>query len=328
MADLSTSYMGIKLQSPVVVGACSLSKQLDHIKKAEELGAGALVVKSLFEEQIQLERQALEDMLSAQADVSAEATSTMPSLEHAGPKEHLFWLEKTRKAVKMPLIASLNAVEPGSWFDWAKQIEGTGVDGIELNLFTLGTNTEETAQQVEQKLYRIVEGVLGKVTIPVAAKLSPHFTSIANVAHELDKRGVKALVLFNRFFQPDIDVDKTVLVERPHLSRPEEHMLPLRWIGLLSGRVKADLIASTGLHNVPAIAKMLLAGASAVQVTSALYVHKIGHLKTLNDGLGQWMGAHGYANVAAFRGKLSQQKLSDPTAYERAQYIKLLLGFD
>jgi dihydroorotate dehydrogenase (fumarate) len=252
----------------------------------------------------------------------------MATLEHAGPKEHLFWLEKARKAVKMPLVASLNAVEPGSWFDWAKQIEGTGVDAIELNLFTLGTNVEETSQQVEDRLYRIVDGVVGKVKIPVAAKLSPHFTSIANVAQQLDQRGVKALVLFNRFFQPDIDVEKAALVERPHLSRPEEHMLPLRWIGLLSGRVKADLVASTGLHNVPAIAKMLLAGASAVQVTSALYLHKMAHIRTLNDGLAEWMTAHGYTDLASFRGKLSQQKLPDPTSYERAQYIKLLIGFD
>lgn len=310
------------------MGACSLSKQVDHIQQAERLGAGAVVVKSLFEEQIQLERQELEDRLTAHTELYAEATSHMPSLEHAGPKEHLFWLEQARKAVKLPLIASLNAVEPGSWFDWARQLEQTGVDALELNLFTLGTNLHETAQQVEDKLYRIVDGVLGKVKIPVAAKLSPHFTSIANVAHELDKRGVKGLVLFNRFFQPDIDIDKVSLLERPHLSRPEEHGLPLRWIGLLSGRVKADLVASTGIHSVPAVAKMLLAGASGVQVTSALYAYKLGHLETLNAGLRQWMDARGYADLAAFRGRLSQEKLPDPTAYERAQYIKLLLGFD
>jgi dihydroorotate dehydrogenase (fumarate) len=181
---------------------------------------------------------------------------------------------------------------------------------------------------MEKRLYDIVDGVLGKVKIPVAAKLSPHFTSLANVVAELDRRGIKAFVLFNRFFQPDIDVDAVAIMQRPHLSKPEEHMLPLRWIALLAGRVKADLVASTGVHTVPAAAKMILAGASAVQVVSALYAQKMGHLTTLNDGLSAWMDAHGFANIAAFRGKLGQQKLPDPTSYERAQYIKLLLGFE
>jgi dihydroorotate dehydrogenase (fumarate) len=328
MADLSTSYMGIKLRSPIVVGACALSKHVDQIKQIEEYGAGALVLKSLFEEQIQLERQELEDRLSAGSEFFAEATTHFANIEHAGPKEHLYWVEQTRKAVKMPLIASLNADSPGSWVDWAKQLEGAGINGLELNLFALGTRAEETGQQVEKRLYDVVDGVLGKVKLPVSVKLSPHFTCLANVAHTLDQRGVKGLVLFNRFFQPDIDVEAAALVQRPHLSKPEEAMLPLRWVGLLSGRVKADLIASTGIHSASTVVKMILAGASAVQVVSALYTHKVGFLKELNGELGTWMDSKGHKSLGAFRGKLSQHKLPDPTAYERAQYIKLLLGFD
>jgi len=328
MADLSTSYMGIKLSSPILVGACALSKHIDHIKAAQEHGAGALVIKSLFEEQIQLERVELEARLNYGSTEFAEFSSQFPHLEHAGPKEHLYWVEQARKAVKMPLIASLNAVDAGSWVDWAKQLEGTGVDGIELNLFSLGTNVDEPAAEVEKRLFAIADAVLAKVKVPVSVKLSPHLTSVANVVHTLDQRGVKAFVLFNRFFQPDIDVDLASIVQRPHLSKPEEAMLPLRWMGLLSGRIKGDLVAATGIHNVPTIVKMLLAGATAVQVVSALYTHKVSYLQELTTGLKKWMDEKGHANLGAFRGKLSQHKLTDPTAYERAQYIKLLLGFD
>jgi dihydroorotate dehydrogenase (fumarate) len=328
MADLSTSYMGIKLRSPIVVGACALSKHLDHLKQAEDHGAGGLVIKSLFEEQIQLERQELEDRLNAGSELFQEAVSHFPHLEHAGPKEHVYWVAQARKAVKMPLFASLNAESPGSWVEWSKQLEGAGVDGLELNLFALGTRAEETGAEVEKRLLAIVDGVLAQVKIPVSVKLSPHFTCLANVVHTLDQRGIKGFVLFNRFFQPDIDVEQAAIVQRPHLSKPEEAMLPLRWVGLLSGRVKADLIASTGIHNANTVVKMILAGASAVQVVSALYAHKVGFLTELNAELGTWMDAKGHSNLAAFRGTLSQQKLPDPTTYERAQYIKLLLGFD
>lgn len=328
MADLSTKHMGIQLASPIIVGACSLSKHIEQIKKAEALGAGALVIKSLFEEQIQLERQELEEQLNFGADLFPEATSHFPALEHAGPKEHLHWVAEARKAVKMPLFASLNAVQEGSWVDWAKQLEDTGVDGLELNLFSIGARMDVSSADIEQRLYGIVESVLSKVKIPVAAKLSPSFTSLGSVVKNLDERGIKAFVLFNRFFQPDIDVDSASLVQRPHLSKPEEAMTSLRWVGLLSGRTSADLVASTGVHNAATVVKMLLAGATAVQVVSALYRHKLDYLTELNDGVAKWMDAKGFSSLEAFRGQLSQRKLPDPTAYERAQYIKLLLGFD
>jgi len=328
MADLATKYMGIDLKSPFVVGACSLSKHVDSIKKAEELGAGALVMKSLFEEQIQLEQAELEEALQVGAGAFPEALSHLPAIEHAGPKEHLYWVEQARKAVEMPLIASLNAVQPGSWVDWAKQLEEAGANGLELNLFSLGAQPDQSAADIEKRMLEIVQAVLDRVSIPVSAKLSPSFTSLAHFAQQLDQRGVKALVLFNRFFQPDINAAQASLIQRPKLSRPEDALLPLRWIGLLSGRVKADLIANSGIHDADAAVKMLLAGAQAVQVVSALYIQKLDYLKRFNDGLARWMDEHDHASIEAFRGKLSQGKLADPAAYERAQYIKLLLGFD
>lgn len=328
MADLSTTYMGIELSSPIVVGACSLSKHVERVQEAEANGAAALVVKSLFEEQIQLERQELEEALEVGADYYQEAQSYLPNLEHAGPEQHLFWLEKARKAVKMPLIASLNASTSGTWLDWAKKLEETGVDGIELNVFTLGNRADRSAADVEKELLTIVETVCDKVRIPVAVKLSPWLTSIAHLATRLDKLGVGALVLFNRFFHPDIDVRSEKVVQRLHYSDRYEALEPLRWIGLLHGQVKADLVASTGIQEAEDVVKMLLAGAKAVQVASALYVHGVKHVGKIRDDLAAWMDAKGYKTLDAFRAKLAQNTLPDPYAYERAQYIKMLLGFD
>lgn len=328
MADLRTTYMGIELSSPLVVGACSLSKSVERIKDAEDHGAAALVIKSLFEEQIELERQELEDALEVGADYYQEAQRYFPDLDHAGPEQHLFWVEKTRKAVKMPLIASLNASKAGTWLDWAKRLEETGVDGLELNVFTLGNQADRSAADVEQGLLEIVETVCDKVRIPVSVKLSPYFTSLAHLATRLDRLGVGALVLFNRFFHPDVDVRSEKLVQRLHYSHSDEALLPLRWVGLLHGQVKADLVASTGIHEAEDVVKVLLAGAKAVQIVSAIYVNHIKHIRKMRDGLAGWMDEKGYKTIDAFRAKLSQNTLSDPYAYERAQYIKLLLGFD
>ena len=327
MADLSTTYMGIAVKSPIVVGACSISANLDRVRRVEELGAGALVIKSLFEEQIQLERQELDDALDVGLG-HQEAEDFFPRIEHAGPEEHCFWVEKTRKAVKMPLIASLNAVAAGTWVEWTRRLAETGVDGIELNVFTLGGRPDTSGADVEARLIETVAAVKDQVKIPVSVKLGPYFSSLGHVAKQLDATGVAAIVLFNRFFRPEIDIRREKLVNRLQLSAADERPSPLRWIALLNDRVKADLIAATGIHEADSAIKMLLAGAQAVQVVSTLLTGGLGKLAALNEGLAGWMDEKGYENLDAFRGKLGHAQQADPYAFERAQYVKAILGFD
>jgi dihydroorotate dehydrogenase (fumarate) len=326
MATLKTTYMGVEISSPLVVAASSISSFLDRIKLAEQAGAGLLVIRSLFEEQIQLDALKLEEALSVGADSFAEALSYFPSIEHAGADEHLMWIEKTRAGTKLPLIASLNAVSPGSWTRYAKQLESTGVDGLELNVYAVAANPAQTSAEIEATLYEIVESVVGEVKIPVSVKLSPFYTSVANVAAELDKRGVRGLVLFNRFLQPDIDPQTEKLSLEMVYSTAAELKLPLRWVALLYGRIEADLALNTGVHSGADAAKAILAGAQVVQVASALLENGIPYMSTMLRELEGWMDEHGYEAVGDFRGKMSQKKIDDPMAFERAQYVKLLMG--
>jgi dihydroorotate dehydrogenase (fumarate) len=299
---------------------------IDKIKMAEQAGAGALVIRSLFEEQILFDALRMEDELSVGADVFPEALSYFPDMKHGEAEEHLMWIEKTRQEVKMPLIASLNAVSSGAWVKYAKQLEATGVDGIELNVYALATNPQKTAQKIETELYEVVEAVLGEVQIPVAVKLSPFYTATVNVAHELDKRGVAALVLFNRFLQPDIDPETESLQNEMVLSSAQELRLPLRWVALLHGRIKTDLALNTGVHSGTDAVKALLAGATVVQTASALLKNGIPYLSTMLRELETWMEAKGYERLADFRGSMSQKKVEDPFAFERAQYVNLLMN--
>jgi dihydroorotate dehydrogenase (fumarate) len=299
---------------------------IDKIKMAEQAGAGALVIRSLFEEQILFDALRMEDELSVGADVFPEALSYFPDMKHGEAEEHLMWIEKTRQEVKMPLIASLNAVSSGAWVKYAKQLEATGVDGIELNVYALATNPQKTAQKIETELYEVVEAVLGEVQIPVAVKLSPFYTATVNVAHELDKRGVAALVLFNRFLQPDIDPETESLQNEMVLSSAQELRLPLRWVALLHGRIKTDLALNTGVHSGTDAVKAFLAGATVVQTASALLKNGIPYLSTMLRELETWMEAKGYERLADFRGSMSQKKVEDPFAFERAQYVNLLMN--
>ena len=326
MSSLITTYMGIELEAPIVVAASSISSLLDRIKLAEQAGAGLLVIRSLFEEQIQMEALRMEEQLSVGADSFAEALSHFPDMEHGGAQEHLMWVEKTRQDVELPLIASLNAVSPGSWIEYAKQLESTGVDGLELNVYAVATNPKQTGADIEKTLYETVEAVKAEVKIPVAVKLSPFYTSVSNVVAELDKRGADAVVLFNRFLQPDIDLDSESLKQEMVYSSAEELKLPLRWVALLYGRVKADLSLNTGLHSGLDAAKALLAGAQIVQVASALLKNGVPYLSTMLRELEGWMEAQGYEQLDDFRGKMSQKEVDDPFAFERAQYVKLLLS--
>ncbi|MGD2058673.1 MAG: dihydroorotate dehydrogenase-like protein [Anaerolineales bacterium] len=326
MANLKTNYMGIEVSSPLLVAASSISSYIDRIKLAEQAGAGLLVIRSLFEEQIQMEAQRFEESLSVGAESFPEALSYFPEIEHGDADEHLMWVEKTRAEVDLPLIASLNAISLGSWTKYARQLESTGVQGLELNVYSVAANPKRSADDVEKALYDIVEAVKGEVSVPVSVKLSPYYSSMANVAAELSRRGVDALVLFNRFLQPDIDPLKQELKQEMVYSSPEEMKLPLRWVALLYGRIESELALNTGVHSGLDAAKALLAGAQVVQVASALLKNGIPYLSTMLRELEDWMEEHEYADLADFRGKLSQKEVPDPLAFERAQYVKLLLG--
>jgi dihydroorotate dehydrogenase (fumarate) len=318
--------MGVSLKNPMMVAACTISHHVDRVKMAEDVGAGALVISSLFEEQIQLERQRFADQLAVGGESFPEALSFFPGISHGEASEHLMWIEKTRKAVKMPLFASLNAVSPGGWVKYARQLEATGVNGLELNVYAVATDLDRPGSELEQELYEIVEGVKAEVKIPVAVKLSPFYTSAVNVAAELDKRGVDALVLFNRFLQPTIEVEMEALHNEMVYSTSQELKLPLRWIALLYGRIKADLAITTGVHSGQDAIRALLGGAMVVQVASALLKHGIPYLSTMLRDIEAWMAEKDYQTIADFRGKVSQINCDDPFAFERAQYVRLLLS--
>jgi len=324
MTDLTASYMGIPLTSPLVVAACSISSMIDRVRLAEQAGAGALVIRSLFEEQVQLDALRLEENLRAGGESYAEAASYFPEVTPGMGEEHLHWIEKTRAAVKMPLIASLNATSPGSWVHYARQLEGTGVNGLELNLYAVPGDPRRDAPQIERELLDIVAAVRAETRLPLAVKVSPFYTSFGHVAQALDRAGANALVLFNRFLQPDIDPTTETVQSEMILSTPDELRLPLRWTALLYGRVRAEIALSTGVHSGLDAAKALLAGAQVVQTASALLQHGIPYLSTMLRQLEGWMGEHGYRLLNDFRGRLSQRENPDPFAYERAQYVRLL----
>jgi len=328
MANLSTSYLGIELENPIVVGSCSLSKKVETIKQIEEAGAGAVVLKSLFEEQVQLEQEALRQELERYQDLYAEAQSLFPAVEHGQPKEHLYWVERSKKAVSIPVIASLNAVYEPTWVDYATQLADTGVDALELNFYTVPLNPDQTAADIEGRELAIFEKVRAAVKIPIAVKLHSHYTHLLNVARAFDERGADGVILFNRLFQPDIDVETEQERQTRVLSTGGGSSASLRWTGILHGQVKGDIIASTGIASGEDAVKMLLAGATAVQVVSALYANGIKHVGTIKEELTAWMDKKGYAKLDDFRGKASKQNVADPWAFERAQYLKALLGFD
>jgi len=327
MADLQTTYMGIPLKNPIVIAASTISGMIDRIQLAEEMGAGALVIKSLFAEQIEFGQQKINEFLSVEGRVDLPPSPTRPqSIMPIGVEEHLMWIERTREKVKMPLIASLNATSPGAWIQYARQLEQTGIDGLELNVYAVPTDPNKTGFEIEQELYEIVESVKAEVKIPIAVKLSSSYTSVMNVAVELDKRGVAALVLFNRFFQPTIDVESESLYSEMNYSTPEEVKVPLRWTALLYGRIKADLALTTGVYTGYDVARALLAGATVVQVAAALYKNGLPYIMTMLQEMEQWMANKGYHQVDEFRAKLSQKSCPDPSTFERAQYVRLILS--
>ncbi len=326
MPDLRTRFMGIELANPVIAGASDLTAHLDTIKRIEEAGAGALVLKSLFEEQIQFERFRLEEDLHRGEAVYAEMATIFPQAKHAGPKEHLMWTRKVKAAVKIPVIASLNAVSRDTWIEYARLLAEEGVDGLELNFFATPRDFDLTGAEVEEEQLTVVREVAQVVKVPVAAKLSLFYSNPLNFVTRLDREGVNGLVLFNRFFQPDVNAETESMAQPFNFSSPSDSRLPLRFAGLLFERVAADVCASTGIMSGTDVARMLLAGATAVLVVTGLYRNGVKSIGTMLAELTRWMESRSYATIADFRGKLSQAKSKDPWAYTRAQYAKMLLN--
>ena len=325
MEKLKTTYLGQELKNPVIAGASELTSNMDSIKRIEDAGAGALVIKSLFEEQIQLERYRFDEQLHQYDDLHAEMTTTYPELEYAGAEEHMMWVRKTVEAVDIPVFASLNAVNHDSWVAFAGQLEQTGVQGLELNFYALPDVDEPEAQDIEKEQLKTVAEVVKKVKLPVAVKLSAYYTSIPAMIRKLDKAGVSALVLFNRLFQPDIDVDKEQRTFPFNLSDSSATRLPLRYCGLMHGEVKASLCASGGVMDGKDALKMILAGADTVQVVSTLYRNKISRISEILKDMEEWLDRKGYAGLDQVRGKMSRKSAKDPWSYRRAQYVRMLL---
>ncbi len=328
MPNLQTNYMGIPLSNPLVVGACSLTAHMDAIKKIEEHGAGALVIQSLFEEQIQLERYRHDEDMVMYDDWHAEMTNIFPEKEHSGPEEHLMWVRKAKESVAIPVIASLNAVNHQTWVEWAEKLVQTGADALELNFYALPVHFDQTAQEIEDAQVEALRAVREKVDIPVAVKLSPFYTSPLAFIKKLDATGINGLVLFNRMFHPSFDIDKETANFPFNLSHSSDHRLALRFVGLLADNVKAALCASNGIHSGKDAVDVLLAGADVFQTVSSLYQNSLDHMHTILREIEEWMERKGYSSLDDFRGKLSVENTPDRWTYRRAQYVRMLLRSD
>jgi dihydroorotate dehydrogenase (fumarate) len=319
--------MGLALENPLVVASSSLGKSADGVRRCAEAGAGAVVLKSLFEEQIWAEIE--QEGQYTGALWHTEAVEYVERMGIAlGPTQYLKLIEEAKRAVRLPVIASLNCTSSDVWVEYAQRIASAGADAIELNIAVMPSDPKRRGEEIEEIYYRVVERVRESARVPVAVKIGPHFTSVANVARQLYLRGAAALVLFNRFYQLDIDIDTVALAPGYRFSSPQEMSGPLRWVSLLAGRVEIDLAASTGVHDGPGAVKQLLAGATVVQLCSTLYLNGLARIEEIVRFIDEWMNKHGFESIASFRGLLSQEKSGKPELYERLQYIKALVGIE
>ncbi|MBN1819894.1 MAG: dihydroorotate dehydrogenase-like protein [Prolixibacteraceae bacterium] len=325
MADLSTTYMGIKLKNPVILGASNLVMKPDTIREIVDSGIGAIVYKSLFEEQIQLESLQFDEELVEYENRNAEMTKLFPNLEHAGSKEHLYNVKKLKNSVDVPVIASLNALYEPTWIEYAKELEATGVDGLEINLYAVPGYFEVTGSSVEDKQVQIVKAVKSAVKIPVSVKLSLFYTNPLNFIKKVDEAGADAYVLFNRFFQPEINTETEEYHYPWELSSPKDHMMALRFAGLLFGNLDGSICVSRGIYTADDVIKMILAGADVVQIVSTIYKNQPAVVTDILTGLNDWMDKKGYKSLDEFRGKLSRRNMKDPFTYQRAQYVDILM---
>jgi len=328
--DLSTTYLGLKLKNPLVPSSSPLTRDIGKLRQMEDAGASAVVLYSLFEEQIYQESQTLDRYLTQGIDSYAEALSYFPEAPEyqSGPELYLEHLEKAKRALDIPIIGSLNGVSTGWWVQYAADIEKAGADALELNVYYLATDLQTSGRDVEEMYLDLLRDVKAVVSIPVAVKLSPYFSNIANMAHRLTETGANGLVLFNRFYQPDLDLENLEVTPNLKLSSSVEMRLPLRWIAILFGRISADLALTTGVHTITDVLKGLAAGAAITMLASELLQHGIDRLKVLRAGLEAWLIEREYESVAQLQGSLSQINCAEPAAFERANYMRVLSSYE
>ena len=327
--DLSTTYLGLKLKNPLVASSSPMCGDVGNIRRLEDAGASAVVLQSLFEEQIEHESNELDRYIDAASEVGAESTSHFPELMHRvmGPETYLAHIVKCKQAVKIPVIASLNGTSLGGWLGYAKQMEQAGADALELNIYYIPTSADVSGEQVEQQYIDLVKAVKAEVRIPVAVKLGPYFSSMAHMAKKLDATGVDGLVLFNRFYQPDYDLEALDVVPNLILSNSHELLLRLHWIAVLYGSVKADMALTGGVHSATDVVKAMMAGARVAMMTSALLKRGISYLDTIATELLVWMGEHEYDSIKQMQGSMSRNAVPQPGAFERANYVKVLSSY-
>ncbi len=328
MIDLSTNYLGLNLKNPLVASAGPNSEDLSKIRQMEDAGIAAVVLHSLFEEQINRESEILDEALSA-GENYAESISYFPDLAgiKMGPDEYLDHVRKVKQAVGVPVIASLNGVSKGGWISYASQMQEAGADALELNIYFVPGNPDQTGAQVEQQYVELVKSVKANLRIPVAVKLSPFFSSMANMARQLDQAGANGLVLFNRFYQPDFDLEALEVVPNLVLSTPYELLLRLHWVAILYGRVKADMAITGGVHSGTDVLKSMMAGAKVAMMTSALLKHGTGYVSLVRDEVTRWMEQHEYESIQQMQGSMSQRSVAEPAAFLRANYMKVLSSY-
>jgi len=327
--DLTTTYMGMTLKHPIVPSSSPLSESLAGIRRMEDAGAAAVVLYSLFEEQITFESQQLDHYLGYGVDAFAEALSYFPEMEtyHVGPDRYLDLIRQAKEAVDIPIIGSLNGVSTGGWIEYARKIEEAGADGLELNVYYIPTDPTLPGAEVEQLYVDVLRDVKKAVDIPVAMKLSPFFSATGHVAQRLADEGADALVLFNRFYQPDFDLVNLEVAPHLVLSKSHELRLPLRWIAILYGRVPVDLAVTTGIHTHEDVLKALMAGAKVTMMASELLQYGLDRIREILEGMEEWMEQYEYESVAQMQGSMSQKHVAEPAAFERANYMKVLGSF-
>lgn len=328
--DLTTNYLGMTLRSPLVPSASPLSEDMDNIARMEEAGAAAVVMHSLFEEQLRLERYELNHHLTHGTESFPEALTYFPDSMNfrVGPETYLEHIHQAKEKVSIPIIASLNGSSVGGWTNYAKQIQQAGADALELNIYYVPTDLALTSELIEQTYIDILSAVKAVVTIPVAVKLSPYFTNMANMAKRLDDAGADALVLFNRFYQPDINLSTLEVEPNVLLSTPHSMRLPLRWIAILSDRLHADLAATSGIHRGYDVLKMVMSGAKITMLCSVLLRHGINHIRVIEQEMREWMQQHEYESIQQMQGSMSQKNCPNPSAFERSQYMRSLATYN
>ncbi len=327
--DLSTKYMGLTLKSPLVVSASPLSEKLDNIKKMEDAGAGAVVLFSLFEEQIKQEQATWDYLVGAGTDSFAESLSYLPQMDdfRIGIDAYLELIRKAKEAVDIPIIGSLNGITSDGWVTYARDFEDAGADGVELNVFFVPADVNQSGVDIEHRYLNVLQMVKEQVEIPVALKLNPYFSAFGHSAKQFSEAGADALVLFNRFYEPDFNIDTLEIVNSLELSSPNEIRLPLLWLGILYGKINASLAATTGVQGSTEVIKYLLAGADVAMTASCLFKKGIPYIYQILAELEVWMQARDFRSISEMKGVMSQMQVADPTAYERANYIKALKGY-